>query len=274
MTVADLTPGISTDEERALWQQLYFMHTKESTTKWKAFLAEWNQVADAHARAGSHAIKHKTLYKLQRYQNQLVQQTVSHTHTSVGMSMQAAHQPQTSAPQSDTTTGQQQGQQQQPPAGMHPSGLGTTGTTWAGPFDAWYQQQQPFMSQPYAQGYMPMAGQFGFYPQHHMEANATAMGGFGNQGMAFGFGPYDPAAAAAAAAATQRGNRGAGRLAATSRSHKPHRCSKCWHELAGNKSQHKNGKLDWGKSLRCATNCAVCQQPMSTHSVPCPDPTA
>jgi hypothetical protein len=72
--------------------------------------------------------------------------------------------------------------------------------------------------------------------------------------------------------AASRGERQAPQKQA--RTHKRHRCNKCWHPLAGNSKAHKNGKEDWGQGLRCPGECVACGQPMIAHEVPCADPEA
>jgi hypothetical protein len=78
VTLADLTPGISTPQEHALWQHLYCMHTIGTRTQWNAFTAEWNGIADIHAQGGSKAIMHKRVDQLQKYQHKCA--TSSHRH--------------------------------------------------------------------------------------------------------------------------------------------------------------------------------------------------
>jgi len=89
MAVADLTPNIQTPEEEALWDNLYFMHSRGSRTNWAAFCAEWNQQATMHKYAGSAAMKHKQVHQLQRYHDKMVKETLSQTRALAGMPMQA-----------------------------------------------------------------------------------------------------------------------------------------------------------------------------------------
>jgi hypothetical protein len=94
VTLADLTPGISTPEEHALWHYLYCMHTNGTRTQWIAFTAEWNGIADMHARGGSKAIMHKRIDQLQKFQQKQVRNILSQTDAPAGPFMQAGQPPQ------------------------------------------------------------------------------------------------------------------------------------------------------------------------------------
>jgi hypothetical protein len=72
IALADLTPAVSTDQERALWLQLYYKHTRNTKTRWQAFVHEWNTIAQLHQRAGLHQIFPKTLRLLQQYHTDTV----------------------------------------------------------------------------------------------------------------------------------------------------------------------------------------------------------
>jgi hypothetical protein len=185
VTLADLTPGISTPEEHALWEYLYSMHTNGTRTQWIAFTAEWNGIADVHARSGSKAIMHKRIDQLQKYQQQQVRNILSRTDASAGPFMQAGQPPQ---------------QQQQAMAGggvdtlaAAAAAAGTAaavagfGYPGVGHFYLYQQQVHP--------GMFPLgAGQFG-QPMYNQGMGAAAGHGFGMGGM------FDPTTAAAAAAA-------------------------------------------------------------------------
>lgn len=235
--MADLTPAIQTDQEVALWHNLYCMHTDGQRTDWKAFLVQWNLTAEQHARKGSDAIKPKLIHQLQRFL--AVQAALSQTCAPAGTSMQA-----------------QQPEQQQPGApgwDGHPAaaaGAGAFDSTAAAAVAAgaaaggagglygqavhypppYYQSQQPlmyggtpYMAQEFSTGYDFAA------------AGGGSFGGWGSQDL--GPGMYNPAsqAAAAQAAAVAARARYAQKKQQQSqqpasqprRAHGPHKCNKC-----------------------------------------------
>jgi hypothetical protein len=283
VTLADLTPGISTPQEHALWQHLYCMHTIGTRTQWNAFTAEWNGIADIHAQGGSKAIMHKRVDQLQKYQHKQVRDILSQTHAPAGPFTQAGQPPPPQQPQQQTTAG---GGLDSTAAAAAAAAAGAAaamaGSGYPG-VSHYYPYQQPL----HPSMLVPGAGQF----VHSMfeplmgaaPVNAVGLGGMYDAAAAaaaaggtwgVGQGPYDPVAAAAKRSnwAASKGQRQA--PPKQPRTHKPHRCNKCWHPLSGNSKAHKNGKEAWGQGLRCPGNCAACNQPMTGHTVPCPDPEA
>lgn len=300
MTVADLTPNIQTPEEEALWDNLYYMHTWGSRTNWAAFCAEWNQHATMHKHAGSAAIKHKQVHQLQRYHDKLVKETLSQTHALAGMPMQAgeSQQPQQQPPQEQQQTGTgtaaaaagQQYSYQQQQHHQHAAGFDATAAAaaaaagsgmYAGGFDysQTYHQQQQMYPGVHGMPYMAAGSAAGLYGMSGPPMGAAAAaGGFGGGlgSQAFGFQSFDPAAVEARQRARDswllKRHQRPQPVSQPPRSHRPHRCNKCWRPLAGEKGQHKNGKEDWANGLRCEGHCAKCSHPMQQHTQPCPDP--
>jgi len=293
MTVADLTPNIQTPEEEALWDNLYFMHTRGSRTNWAAFCAEWSQQATMHKHAGSAAIKHKQVHQLQRYHDKMVKETLSQTHALAGMPMQAG-QPQQPQQQQQAGTGSaaadagQQYSYQQQQHHQHAAGFDATAAAaaaagsgmYAGGFD--YSQmihQQQMYTGVHGMPYMAAGSTAGLYGMSGPPMGAAAaaggfVGGLGSQ--AFGFQSFDPAAVEARQRALEayrlKKQQRPQPVSQPPRVHRPHRCNKCWRPLAGGSKQHKNGKDDWAKGERCEGDCANCHKPMRQHDQPCPDP--
>jgi hypothetical protein len=113
---------------------------------------------------------------------------------------------------------------------------------------------------------LPAAGSaVGLGGLYDAAAAAAAAGGT----LGVGQGPYHPAAAAAKRSqwAANKAQRQA--PPKPTRTHKRHRCNKCWNLLSGNSKAHKNGKEEWGQGLRCPGNCAACDKPMAEHEAPC-----
>jgi hypothetical protein len=315
VTLADLTPNISTPEEDVLWHNLYSMHTHGSKTNWTAFCAEWNKVATLHKQSGSQAIKHKHVQQLRKYHDKMVKEARSQTHAFTGLHLQAgqpqqqqSQQPlfqQQQAAEGRAAAGveqqpyQEQQQQQYQHAGLESTAAAAAAAgaaaaaagsgLFTGGLDPsqLYNQQQLFMGVA-GMPYMPAGGAAGLYGMPAPAMTAAPHVGFGGGLAGHGFpvggfhpaaavygpaaGVYDPATAAAKRAAWAESRSQRGQPVKTPRQHRKHRCNKCWRELAGESKQHKNGKDDWAKGLRCPGNCAKCGNPMTQHADPCPAP--
>jgi hypothetical protein len=50
--LADTTHPVSTPQERQLWEQLYCLHTRDTKTRWQAFLLDWNKAAEQGTESG------------------------------------------------------------------------------------------------------------------------------------------------------------------------------------------------------------------------------
>jgi hypothetical protein len=283
MTLADLTPSISTTEEQDLFDVLYHMHTANSRTNWEAFCAEWNGIASQHKRMGSVSIKHKTITKLKRYHDKVAKEARAQTSVAIGLPLQAGQpqqQPQQQQQQAFPLQQQYQYRYDSTAAAAAAVGAATAAAAGSGLFGGGLDPSMLFMPQQPFTGmlgmpYMPAPGQYDM-PMPSMAA-AAAAGGGGGFGVGLGtqgqpFGAFDPAAAMynAAGAAAKRAAWVASRPQRqqppkSTRKHKKHRCNNCWRELAGQSREHKNGKDDWDKGLRCPGDCANCGSAMSEH---------
>ena len=295
ITLADITPAIATDAEKQLWRTLYRQHSHGQRTRWAAFLAAWNRVADTHHAQGSTDIKHKHLRHLKDYHQSLVREELSRPSVLPLMQMSQQVAADFSQPPLQQQQQQQQQQpplqqewqpQQQPPLQQEWQqqwqqqwqqyqqqmfGMPSSSSTW--------QQQQQQQQQQYG---MPAAGtsfeQVAWQQQQQQQQ-------FGMPGM--GWAPPAAAAAATAAAAAYRQQRTAafkekrkflrqqqqqvqeeqqqGKKRQKIK-HKPHHCSQCHQGLKGCKKLHKK----WPE--RCPFNCGNCGKPMTDHQKLCSPP--
>jgi hypothetical protein len=274
ITLADLTPAISTSAEKELWQELYFKHTHGSKTKWDAFLAEWNIKADQQAQQGMQNIKHKHMKHLKDYHQMVVKEVISRSsmllmQTPIPPVVQPQHHHQQQQP-TDMLQGWHTQMQEDPSSFVNGSmAAGPSGSAFAvgsaaanlaaASLDPLHQQWHGNIA-----GMGSIGSMAGAFPSHHFHMGLQ----------------FPAAAAAAAAAATQPGttsyrfqrslqhrmDRRHEQSAPAKRQkkfHKAHQCNSCWGLLAGNKGQHKK----WPE--RCNVPCSVCSRSMEEHDKPC-----
>lgn len=249
VTLADVTPAISTPAERMLWSQLYFKHTRDTKTKWQAFLTEWNSVSEQHRVAGSADVKPKTVKLLQQYHSQVVRTTLTQTPVQAPGLMAL---PLGAAAAAAAAGGAQL------MAGNVQLMAGST-------------QLVAGAAVPGAAALAPISVQLLAGGAPLVFSNMVGASG-STVAQAVGQQPSSSSVPVAPKRRKQTSSVPAGEVAPATRQANasgPHTCRSCWWPVSkGGKASHSK----WGCGNFCQHNCAVCGQPMTQHHGPCPKP--